>query len=209
MARPPRHGALCGRELCPRGGPSALRIRPVTASRTAAPALGPAWTLSVFPVRCRLPGLMLARAGVSGIRHDAIGNVHLQVLSHNDWGLLPDTRAQHLRNAGSRWLGMAERRWKWIWRTTASGAQPGKKGDRSLWATLGPPRTYCPQLPITEDNGAELIPLTTGEIRRLFNLYTRVIRHARHHERWSRWRRRHQARARYCHYQRRIGNHSL
>src|SRR5216683_2164389 len=128
--------------------------------------------------------------GCRPIRHDAIGNVHLQVLSHNDWGLLPDTRAQHLRNAGPRWLGMAERRWKWIWRTTASGAQPGKKGDRSLWATLGPPRTYCPQLPITEDNGAELIPLTTGEIRRLFNLYTRVIRHARHHERWSRWRRR-------------------
>jgi hypothetical protein len=41
-----------------------------------------------------------------------------------------------------------------------------------------------------------MIPLTAAETRRLFNLHTRVIHPARHHQRWSRWRRRHQARAR-------------
>jgi len=49
-----------------------------------------------------------------------------------------------------------------------------------------------------------MIPLTAAETRRLFNLHTRVIRPEEYHERWSGWRRRHQARARRCHYQRRI-----
>ena len=49
-----------------------------------------------------------------------------------------------------------------------------------------------------------MIPLTAAETRRLFNLHTRVTRPVQHHQRWSDWRRRHQARARRFHYQRRI-----
>jgi len=49
-----------------------------------------------------------------------------------------------------------------------------------------------------------MIPLTAAETRRLFNLHNRVIRPEEYHERWSGWRRRHQARARRFHYQRRI-----
>jgi hypothetical protein len=54
-----------------------------------------------------------------------------------------------------------------------------------------------------------LIPLTAAEVRRLFNLHACAIRDARHHERWSRWRRRHQARARRYHYQRRTTSRRL
>lgn len=59
---------------------------------------------------------------------------------------------------------------------------------------------------ITDENGEEMIPLTAAETRRLFNLYTRVTRQERYHERWSGWRRRHQARARRFHYQRGINS---
>ena len=45
-------------------------------------------------------------------------------------------------------------------------------------------------------------PLTVGEARRLFCLYTRVTRPEAFHEHWSDWRRR-QARARGSHYARR------
>ncbi|WP_131786501.1 hypothetical protein [Protofrankia symbiont of Coriaria ruscifolia] len=48
-----------------------------------------------------------------------------------------------------------------------------------------------------------MIPLTANEIRHVYAL-TRRIDHPRGHvRRWSDWRR-HQARARYCHYKRRI-----
>ena len=57
---------------------------------------------------------------------------------------------------------------------------------------------------ITDEDGEEMIPLTAAETRRLFNLHTRVTRPVQHHLRWSGWRRRHQARARRFHYQRRI-----
>jgi SRSO17 transposase len=50
---------------------------------------------------------------------------------------------------------------------------------------------------------AGLIPLTRNEIARLFAaLVIKPVRHARHRLRWSAWRRRHQHRARTCHYQR-------
>jgi hypothetical protein len=48
-----------------------------------------------------------------------------------------------------------------------------------------------------------MIPLTAGEARRLFCLYTRVTRSEPFHEHWSDWRRRRQARARRSHYARR------
>ncbi|MGH3221148.1 MAG: hypothetical protein ACRDPY_21045 [Streptosporangiaceae bacterium] len=47
------------------------------------------------------------------------------------------------------------------------------------------------------------IPLTRSEIAALFSmLVIRPVRDARHRLRWSAWRRRHQHRARTCHYQR-------
>ena len=58
-------------------------------------------------------------------------------------------------------------------------------------------------------SGNELIPLTAGETRRLFNLYTRAIRPELFHEHWSHWRRHHQARARRSHYARRIADLNL
>ncbi len=54
-----------------------------------------------------------------------------------------------------------------------------------------------------DPNGRELIPLTRNEIRRLFTSLARQPRPARDQLHWSRWRRRHQAIARRCHYQRR------
>jgi len=66
-----------------------------------------------------------------------------------------------------------------------------------------PPRTYSPPLFITDSNGDELIPLTTAEIGRLFSRHLSLTRPYAYHERWSRWRRRHQAIAQRCHYQRR------
>jgi SRSO17 transposase len=49
-----------------------------------------------------------------------------------------------------------------------------------------------------------LIDLTVPEIKRLFNLLTRVWHSAGHHLHWSWWRRRHQARARWFHQRARL-----
>jgi hypothetical protein len=51
--------------------------------------------------------------------------------------------------------------------------------------------------------GHELIPLTRNEIRRLFTGLLHRPRPIHHQLHWSHWRRRHQATARKCHYQRR------
>lgn len=51
-------------------------------------------------------------------------------------------------------------------------------------------------------------PLTCNEIQHLFTtLVTQLIHTAAHPLRWSDWRRRHQARARACHYQRQATHH--
>jgi hypothetical protein len=48
-----------------------------------------------------------------------------------------------------------------------------------------------------------LIPMTCNELQHLFTtLVTQPVADAAHRLRWSLWRRRHQARARTCHYQR-------
>jgi hypothetical protein len=60
---------------------------------------------------------------------------------------------------------------------------------------------------VKDVNGRDLIPLTTAEARRLFNLYTQVTRPPDFHERWSAWRRRRQAAARKSHYARRLSDH--
>jgi len=54
-----------------------------------------------------------------------------------------------------------------------------------------------------DEAGHELIPLTRNEIRRLYAGLLCRPRPARHQLHWSCWRRRHQATARNCHYQRR------
>ena len=54
-----------------------------------------------------------------------------------------------------------------------------------------------------------MIPLTAGEARRLFCLYTRTVKPVAFHEHWSRWRRSHQATARKSQYTLRTGNLSL
>jgi hypothetical protein len=49
----------------------------------------------------------------------------------------------------------------------------------------------------------DLAPLTCNEIQHLFTtLIARPAHDALHRLRWSQWRRRHQARARNCHYRR-------
>jgi hypothetical protein len=54
-----------------------------------------------------------------------------------------------------------------------------------------------------DQNGHDMIPLTRNEIRRLFTGLTCRPQPADDQLHWSRWRRRHQATARKCHYQRR------
>jgi hypothetical protein len=54
-----------------------------------------------------------------------------------------------------------------------------------------------------------MIALTAAEARRLFNLSARLTHDQEHHQHWSDWRRAHQARARRCHYNRRLNNHRL
>jgi SRSO17 transposase len=54
-----------------------------------------------------------------------------------------------------------------------------------------------------DERGHELVPLTRNEIRRLFAGLLHQPMPAHHQLHWSRWRRRHQATARRCHYQRR------
>ncbi len=56
---------------------------------------------------------------------------------------------------------------------------------------------------ITSSNGQPMICFTVNEIRRMHAILSRPAHPAAHHLHWSRWRRRHQARARQCHYQRR------
>ena len=57
---------------------------------------------------------------------------------------------------------------------------------------------------------AELIPLTVPEVRRLlWRLVWRTLPSPEAVLAWSRWRRRHQAQARRCHYQRRLARLAL
>jgi hypothetical protein len=56
----------------------------------------------------------------------------------------------------------------------------------------------------------ELMPLTVPEVRRLlYRLVVRILAPPESVLRWSRWRRLHQARAKRCHYQRRLTQQML
>jgi SRSO17 transposase len=72
---------------------------------------------------------------------------------------------------------------------------------RSRTSMLARPPTSPGDLP-PEDPG--LIPLTTAEIKRVFNLVTRARQTIGHYLHWSWWRRRHQARARWFHQRARL-----
>jgi SRSO17 transposase len=78
--------------------------------------------------------------------------------------------------------------------TTAASARPRT-------SALARPPTSPGDLP-PQDPG--LIPLTTAEIKRVFNLVTRAWQTIRHYLHWSWWRRRHQARARWFHQRARL-----
>ena len=63
---------------------------------------------------------------------------------------------------------------------------------------------------MTLDLAADLLPLSVPELRRL--LWRLVWAHLPQPEEvlaWSRWRRRHQQRARRCHWRKRTDNHEL
>jgi SRSO17 transposase len=77
---------------------------------------------------------------------------------------------------------------------TASGA---RSRTSCLPAPPGSPHDLPPADP-------GLIGLTVPEIKRLFNLLTRVVHPLTHHLHWSWWRRRHQARARWFHQRTRL-----
>ncbi|MEV1177656.1 hypothetical protein [Nonomuraea sp. NPDC049784] len=57
--------------------------------------------------------------------------------------------------------------------------------------------------PASSTTAGQLIAISVNEIRRLFALLTRPPINEDHILHWSYWRRRHQARARQSHYQRR------
>jgi hypothetical protein len=82
-------------------------------------------------------------------------------------------------------------------------AAPPKRGPDACGQVFAPPRTYAPPAFVTDHSGRDLIPLTTAEARRLFNLHTRIIHPDEHHQHWSGWRRYRQAAARKSHYARR------
>jgi len=68
--------------------------------------------------------------------------------------------------------------------------------------TPPPPTPTTPDQIPPPDPG--LIALTVIEVKRLYNLATRVMHSTDHHLRWSWWRRRHQARARWYHHRARL-----
>jgi hypothetical protein len=57
------------------------------------------------------------------------------------------------------------------------------------------------------DHASDMIPYTVNEIRRLWATATAPQHPRRHTRACSDWRRRHQLRARHCHYQRRLKDH--
>lgn len=79
---------------------------------------------------------------------------------------------------------------------TSTNNDQGHPGSDHLDGPSPPPYLPDPRQPI---------PLTLAELRRLLaHLVTRPMLDVAHLLRWSTWRRRHQARARYCHYRRRL-----
>jgi SRSO17 transposase len=92
--------------------------------------------------------------------------------------------------------------------TLACGDDPAReRGPTACGQRTGDPETSDENIADSDSDDGELIPLTVNEIRRLHAIFNRPHHPLEHHERWSRWRRRHQLRARHCHYQRRRLKH--
>jgi SRSO17 transposase len=129
------------------------------------------------------------------------------------------TLAELVRVAGTRWAIEECRRPPRptpAWITTRSAATTPGTGTPpcpcSRWpsfrsAHLKGGTSACGQLSRTpaqrDHDNDDLIRLTIGEIRRLLARAIEPSHPGAHDQRWSRWRRRHQARARRYHYQRR------
>jgi hypothetical protein len=121
------------------------------------------------------------------------------------------------RHARSRWP---------LWSGSPDAAGPSRSASRparawSAWTNSGPPlallvpvdhpghaRPRLPRgargrLPHPPPTTSRLISLTCNEVQHLFAALVSVpVGDLEHRRRWSVWRRRHQARARTCHYQR-------
>lgn len=79
---------------------------------------------------------------------------------------------------------------------TSTNNDQGHPGSDHLDGPSPPPYLPDPRRPI---------PLTLAELRHLLaHLVTKPMLDVAHLLRWSTWRRRHQTRARYCHYRRRL-----
>jgi hypothetical protein len=122
---------------------------------------------------------------------------HYQVRTHTAW-----YRHVTLAMCAHAWLAV-----------TASASRPppagpcGQGGPATVTRRSGAPSTRRqPSRPAADHppaTSSELTCLTVNEIRRLHAIFPWPAHSALHHLRWSAWRRRHQARARHCHYQRR------
>ena len=81
-------------------------------------------------------------------------------------------------------------------------ATPRERGRRACERPSALPPGNRDQ-PASSGREGPLIGLTVNEIRRMHAILRRPAHPPERHLRWSAWRRRHQARARHCHYQRR------
>jgi hypothetical protein len=110
------------------------------------------------------------------------------------------------------WYGTSP--WRSPPRPGSPSPRPGRPGRRPATAARperGPPACGQPSGPlpapgnrlITVSDGQALTCLSVNEIRRMHATLCRPAHPPEHHLHWSRWRRRHQAIARQCHYQRR------
>ena len=123
---------------------------------------------------------------------------HYQVRKHLAW-----YRHVTLALAAQAWLAVAAAR--------PPGTQPGGgpgdsgragEGATSLWTTSRPAPIRGNRL-ITGSDGTALTCLSVNEIRRMHAALYRPAHPPGHYLHWSTWRRRHQAIARRCHYERR------
>jgi DDE superfamily endonuclease len=81
-------------------------------------------------------------------------------------------------------------------------ASPVKRGPAGC-GQLPRPETAGRNCPVADSHSQPPSRLTVNEIRRMHAILCRPAHPPAHHVRWSGWRRRHQQRARRCHYQRR------
>ena len=122
---------------------------------------------------------------------------HYQARKHGTWH-----RHITLAMCAHAWLavvaaGTGRRRSQPVRAGLATAARP-HRGPGACGQRSGPPRGNRDY-----PGSGQTVSLSVNEIRRLHALLCRPAHPPGHHLHWSQWRRRHQARARHCHYQRR------